>query len=489
MKFFVAGLQMETNTFSPIPTGIISFEESGIFRGSAAASPATPHTLLPQYWLHRAVEEGHSVAEGVIANAKPAGRIQKSVYESLRDEMLSDLERASPVDICLLSLHGAMSAEGYDDCEGDMLTRARAIVGRSTVIGVEIDPHCHATPAMFDAADLILAYKEYPHTDVLDRGVELFDLAVRTANGELTPTTAFFDCRMVNSFHTTRQPMRGFVDHMMGLEDGDHVLSVNFGHSFPWGDVPDMGAKTWVITNGDQPLARRMAEKLCGEIHEIREEVSTPLVDIDTAIDLVEVDSSGLTVLSDTADNAGGGAPSDSTFILCRLLERGVRDAVSGVYWDPVVAKLCAEAGRGAIIDVRLGGKVGPVSGPPLDLRVEVMNVIDDHRQLGPDGAFYNFGLSAWLRCGGVDIVVGSMRQQVYHPHAFTNLGIELDQARLVVVKSSQHFHAGFAPLARRILYVTTPGAMNHDYAAIPYKNRPPHYWPRVADPFAEPAV
>ena len=84
-----------------------------------------------------------------------------------------------------------------------------------------------------------------------------------------------------------------------------------------------------------------------------------------------------------------------------------------------------------------------------------------------------------------VEIVLNDQRTQTFHPEAFTQLGIDLGKARIVVVKSSQHFHAGFAPIAAEVLYVTTPGAIAPDFAAIPYTKKADPYWPRVADPFA----
>ena len=58
-----------------------------------------------------------------------------------------------------------------------------------------------------------------------------------------------------------------------------------------------------------------------------------------------------------------------------------------------------------------------------------------------------------------------------------------------MVVKSTQHFHAAFAPIARTILYVSTPGAMNFDFAAIPYRLRSLDYWPRVPNPHGADAI
>jgi len=69
-----------------------------------------------------------------------------------------------------------MVADGYDDCEGDLLQRVRAIVGPDVVVGAELDPHVHLTRAMVGNADVLVAFKEYPHTDIVERASELVDL-------------------------------------------------------------------------------------------------------------------------------------------------------------------------------------------------------------------------------------------------------------------------------------------------------------------------
>lgn len=486
MKIFMAGFHMETNTFSPIPTGMRAFEEVGISRGDASQHPPTSNTGLVLHWEERARRDGHTVLEGLIAGANPAGRIQKVVYESLRDELLSGLLNALPVDIVLLALHGAMVADGYDDCEGDLLQRIRRIVGDACIVAAEIDPHCHSTQTMFESANLIVAYKEYPHTDIVERGDELFELAISAAKGEIRPTTELFDCRIVGSFHTTRQPMRGFVDAMKQAEKRDRVLSVNLGHGFAWADVSDVGARVWVITDGNRDLAAQVAAEFGRGLFVIRSETQTKLATIDEVIAAANGTKPGLIVVADTADNAGGGSPSDSTFVLRALLKNNVKRAAVGVLWDPIAVQFCIAAGVGSNLSLRVGGKVGPTSGEPLDLAVTIMNIGHDHGQTGLAGAEYPYGPSAWIRTQGIDVVLSTLRQQVFHPEAFTRLGIQTDSLGLIVVKSSQHFYAGFESIADEVMYVSTPGTMNQSYESLPYTKRDPNYWPRVENPFGK---
>jgi microcystin degradation protein MlrC len=137
----------------------------------------------------------------------------------------------------------------------------------------------------------------------------------------------------------------------------------------------------------------------------------------------------------------------------------------------------------GAVLDLRIGGKCGPASGQPVDLRVRVRAIVEHHSQSAL-GTRERLGPSVWVEAAnGLHIVLASIRTQTYGTDAFTGLGLELADKAVVAVKSTQHFHAEFAPLARHVLYVSTPGAMNFDFGAIPYRLRSLDYWPRVADP------
>lgn len=481
MKLFIAGLATETNTFAPIPTGRASFEETFLSR-TATREPPNLFSAPLHVWRARAEARGWEVVESLSAFAQPAGTTIGHVYEALRDEILADLRAAMP-DIALFSMHGAMVAQGYDDCEGDLMARAREIASEA-VIGLEIDPHNHLTEAMLEAADLIVAYKEYPHTDSADRAEDLFGLAADTAEGRIRPVMRDVDCRMMGTYHTPREPMRGFVDDMMAAEGQGGILSLSLCHGFPWADVPRVGTRMLAIADGDADLAQRTAQGFADRLWAMREDLRVRYPDIEGALDRAVAANRAPVVLADTADNAGGGAPSDATFVLRAVLDRGLRDVALGIFWDPVVTRMCREAGMGAVLPVRLGGKVGTMSGDPVDLTVTVRGVGENLSQHMGE-ALMPMGNAVWLEADGVHLVVNDLRTQCFHPEAFTWLGLDLQKMKIVVVKSSQHFHAGFAPIASEVIHVMTPGAITPDFAAIPYARRDGTYWPRVEDPFA----
>jgi microcystin degradation protein MlrC len=186
-------------------------------------------------------------------------------------------------------------------------------------------------------------------------------------------------------------------------------------------------------------------------------------------------------VLADPADNAGGGAPSDNTTILRRMIERGVEDAAVGPIWDPIAVRLCFDAGEGAEFPLRFGGKIGPTSGQPIDASVTVTALKRDCWQsFGPTQV--PLGDCAAVRVGGVEVVLISNRTQALGLELFRNLGIEPAERKLVLVKSTNHFMAAFGPIAASVIYVDSDGPLQRDYRKISYRNVHRPIWPLDAE-------
>ena len=479
---FAAGLAQETNVFSPLPTGIEEF--SGRFAVAGKLSTDTPP--FPESLLiagRRLDEEGLlTLCEGPMAGAHPGGLVTRSAYESLRDAILVALQAALPVDLVALHLHGAMIADGYDDCEGDLLTRVRDLAGPDCSIGAMIDPHAHVSPAMVDACDILIAYKEYPHTDFRERAEEVWDLLIATHAGSVAPVAALWDSGTIGVFHTSRPEVRALVERMEALERSAAALTVSLIHSFPWGDGADFGTRALAICNGDPAAADAIACEIATRAGEIAR--ATPSQGLSLADALAYIAAAGAValpfVLADRADNPGGGAASDSTFVLAELLDRGIGDACLGPIWDPQAVAIAFSAGVGARLSLRIGGKTGPLSGLPVDLDVEII-ALDAAATQCFAGEPFPLGRAASVRGAGIDIILVSERDQARGPDMFTRLGVTLADKRIVVVKSSQHFHDGFAPIAQEILYLDGPGSLQADLTQYPYQRIALPRWPMTA--------
>jgi microcystin degradation protein MlrC len=482
MRLFAATIATETNTFSPLPTSMQSYRD-GVFLRPGEHPADTPLMCTAPIWVarRRAAADGFTLIEGSCFAASPAGLTNRADYEILRDEILGQVAAALPLDGVLLGLHGAMVAHGYDDVEGDVIERVRALVGPHCVIGVELDPHCHLTRKRVRLADIILLYKEVPHTDVVDRAEDLLTLVLRTIRRQIRPVMSLYDCRQIGSYPTTLPLMRGFVDRTAALEGHGGVLSVSIGHCFPYADVPEMGGRILVVTDGDKALADRLATEIGEEFVGMRGRTAPDYLGVAAAITTALGINGSPVVIADPADNAGGGAPSDNTTVLRHMIEREVTDAALGPIWDPVAVRLCFDAGLGSTFPLRFGGKTGPASGQPVDALVQVTGLARDCQQsFGPTQV--KLGDCAGVRVGGIDVVLISNRTQALGLELFRNVGIEPTERKLLVVKSTNHFHAAFGPIAAKVLYVDSDGPIPRDYTRIAYDRVERPIWPLDAE-------
>ena len=382
MKLFMATLGTETNTFSPIPTARSGFANTllNIDRDASTKSPSL-FTEALHVWRRRAEEKGWDVFESIAAFAQPAGTTVQSVWEELRDMVVDDLKSAGKVDVILIQCHGAMVSQTCLDCEGELMSLLRD-TAQDAVIGLALDPHNHMTDRMLNACDLIVSFKEYSHIDATPRAEELFKMASDKVEGRTQPVMAMFDCRMIGFYPTNpggEGPMREFVDAMIAAPENEpDLLHLTLTHGFPWGDVPEVGTRMIAIVDKDAAKAGKIAELWGRRFWDLRELTRLHAPNLSDCLTKAVELGEGPVVIADMADNAGGGAPADSTFVLREILKRELRGVSMAIFYDPSVVRLCADAGINAKLPVRLGGKHGPASGDPVDLNVTVRGHAND---------------------------------------------------------------------------------------------------------------
>lgn len=415
-----------------------------------------------------------------MVGAHPSGQVTRAAYEQFRNLILAQLQQALPVDMVAIHLHGAMIAEGYEDCEGDILSHIRAIAGPDCIIGALLDPHAHVSATMAGAANILVAYKEYPHTDFRERAEEVWQLLLAASAGTIRPVTALWDSGTIGIFHSSRPEVRSLINRMQDLENSGEALSISLIHSFPWGDCQDLGTRALAICDANAAQADLIAREIACSARDIALAASPASGSgIAAVLDRIAAtsDEGRPYVLADSADNPGGGAAGDSTFVLAELDRRKVERACLGPLWDPLAVNIAFDAGIGARLPLRIGGKTGPFSGAPMDVVAEVVSLCSQATQQFAGEAF-PLGRAAAIRVGGIEIVLVSERDQARGPDLFTNLGIDLDSKKIIVVKSSQHFYAGFAPLAREVVYLDGPGSLQTQLGAYPYRRVVRPRWP-----------
>jgi microcystin degradation protein MlrC len=483
-RFFTAVLATESNTFSPIAIDRRAFEASLYAR--PGEHPATPTLCSAPLTEGRkwAAERGFEWIEGTAAWADPAGLINREAYETLRDEILEQLKAAMPVDGVVMGLHGAMVANGYDDPEGDLLSRIREIIGSDAILCASFDPHSQLTAKRIEALDFFVAFKEFPHIDFVERAQDLLRILDETLSGNVKPSVSVFDCKMIDVFPTSFEPMRSFIDDIVQLENADtEVLSISVIHGFMASDVPEMGTKLVVVTDNNKEKGDRLARELGLRLFDMRGKVMPKQMDEREAVSrALSVQSEKPVVIADVWDNPGGGTAGDATVILQELIAKQAKNVAVGTIWDPIAVQICFAAGEGATVPLRFGAKSAPFTGNPIDAVVRVKKLVADAEHQFKD-SFVPMGDIATIEFDGFEVVLNSTRAQSFDKSLFTIAGIDYAAKDILLIKSTNHFYDSFAPIAAEILYCSAGRPYPNDPATNAYIKAPKNIWPMIDDP------
>jgi microcystin degradation protein MlrC len=481
-RVFLGSIATETNTFSPLRTDILDFKES--FYAPPGQHPKTPTLCSAIYPAARAraAELNWQIVEGTASWAEPGGVVNQHTWEFLRDQLLAELRAAMPVDIVLLGLHGAMVSQGCLDCEGELLAAVREIVGTTAIIGATFDPHSHLSERRTANANLITVFKEFPHTDFVEVAENLVDLVQRASLKDINPVISTFDCKMIEVLPTSREPMRSFVDKIKALEGHDPILSISVIHGFMAGDVPDLGSRIVVVTNDNAVEGDRLAAKLGAELFSMRGKTRPEFLTARDAFDKAEASTASPVVIADVWDNPGGGVPGDSTILLREMLRRKIKNAALATIWDPIAVRICFSAGEGAEFRLRFGAKMSEFAGEPLDADVIVKRTMRDAAQSFGQSVV-PLGDAVWIEVSGIDVILNSVRSQVFNPDVFSNFGIDPTKRKTLVVKSTNHFQDAFSRISNDILYAAVDGPYPSNPETNEYRNLVRNIWPRVENP------
>jgi microcystin degradation protein MlrC len=462
-RIAIAEISHESNTFCTDATKVEAFKQYMWLQGDEIVREHAGNRTYLGGMLESAGDPGISPLPVFATTAEPSGIISAGAYEEMVGTLLAGLERAMPLAAVCLALHGAGVVEGIDDLEGAVLSAVRELVGPRVPIVATLDLHGNVTEKMVDVADGLFGVNLYPHTDSFDRGSEAMTFLHRLLRGEIAPAMHLERLPMLMPLSSTDvDPARRLNSLCWDWEQRPGMLDCTIFHGFPYTDVPVVGTSVLAITNGDAAAAHQAATAVAAAVWDAREEFRPRPIDAAQAIAEAQRIDDGLVVVNDASDNPGGGAPGDGTHLLRAMLTCNLQDACYGFIYDPETAQQAARSGVGTTIGVRLGGKTDALHGRPIEAPAYVKAVTDGRFRLTTPmgrGMRVDLGLMARLRIGRVDVLVSSQRRQVLDDEVFLLHGIDVRRYRIVGVKSSIHFRAGFAHLARVMIAADTPGA------------------------------
>ncbi len=254
MRIAVGQIFQESNTFSPMPTTLETFESVHLWRGEELLTAFGSARVEVPGFLDVLQRAGVEAVPLIAASALAGGVVTRAAFENLMSDMEARLTQGGPLDAVLLALHGAMCLEDEPDAEGEIIERVAKVLPAGTPIGISLDLHGHITQRMLTPNVFLVGYREYPHIDMYETGTRVAETMLEVLKGKVAPRMALAKRHMIVSPSKARtgdEPLRSILAVARQMEADGEILHASLFPVQPWLDLPDLGFSVMVCANSD----------------------------------------------------------------------------------------------------------------------------------------------------------------------------------------------------------------------------------------------
>ena len=480
MRILIAKVSHETNTFSPVPTPVARFCPAGetLLTGQAAIDFYRGTTSCLGRYIAIADELGAEIVLPVAAAAPPSGPVEDTAFD-LFCGLIVDALRGQTFDAIMLDLHGAMVTQSFEDGEGELLRRVRA-VAPDTKLSVSLDMHCNMYDAIAKQADVIAGYRTYPHVDHLPTAERAGRTLVRFMKGEVKPVIVWGNVPMlphVMAQGTYRSPNKDLQEMAAAMERDGEALVASLFTGFPHADITNAGLSAVVVTDNDPAKAQTLVQRLLDAAWASREAFTFQTEPLEDSVARAK-DMDGPIVMLDHCDNSASGGTMDTTTVLAEILRQGLDNVVFFAIYDPEAVHAAMRAGVGAAVELKIGGKMDmpsiPGTNDPLLVKGVVKNLSAGYfvsESPMRAGVKVTMGPMAVIDTGKVEIVLISRHTEPSDLGLFKVVGIDPAKKRYVAIKSRVHWRADLGPLAKNVVECNGLGVCTSDYGILKFEN------------------
>jgi microcystin degradation protein MlrC len=475
----------EGNSFSPIPTPIECFtgSEWAIGDGVPKYYRGTKTEIGGAIdWLDRHPEWKPTYLR--CTGAPSSGVLAPGVFDKILADITTGLS-TKRWDAVFLSLHGSLNAAEYTHADYEIVKRVRDIIG-DTPFAVSFDLHANVSQPEADIPDIVVGYKCHPHTDMHETATKALDLLLRRVKGEIKPVAVIVraDAIIPSLFaRTTDGPMAEVKQLAADIERKYGLLDLTPYQGYAYADSEAAGASAWATANGDRAVALKGATELVAEMNKRR-----PLLfkTLPTAADGIArgLKGAGPIAVIDSADHTGAGGIGDTPSLLAALVAaRPARPAAFAFFHDPALVAKAKAAGIGGKLKVKLGGRLTPLFGPPVEAEAVVGHLSDGKfTNIGPVYNGLGVDLKGVARLDLVGLPISVMITGVCHdttdPDFFRVGGIDLKNLQVLAVKAKNQFRASFGAVFKEMIDIDAPGPAAYDFSNFPFKKAPKTLYP-----------
>ncbi len=462
-RIAIAGIAIESSTFSPAQTHIESFH------------PITGDTIFNSYpffapdSLNRKRANWYPTLRG---RSLPGGIVTREAYETMVVKTLTMLNENVPFDGLFFDIHGAMSVVDLDDPEGDFIERIRNVIGTETIISTSMDLHGNVSRRLAKHSDLITCYRMAPHEDAMESKKRAVDnLLDRLESGKGKPKyKAWIPVPILlpgEKTSTRIEPGKSLYAKVDPETKKEGIVDAAIWIGYAWADEPRNHAVV-MVTGDDKDIVKKSAEYLAQSFWEVRNEFEfvAPTTTFEESLKLAFASNKHPYIISDMGDNPTAGGAGDVTWTLNEILKRPEFKKVNGpslIYASipgPDLIAKAVEVGVGKKITALVGAKVDNRFAPPVELNGTIKAIIHGDKYAETEVV---------IQVGSVQVIVTKKRKPYHYEKDFTNLGLNPRDTDIVVVKIG-YLVPELYNMRGDWTMALTPGGVDQDLDRLGYK-------------------
>ncbi len=470
----------EGNTFSPIKATQEAFKAREWVTGAAAKEfyrgTNVETAAVEAFTRDNLGIEAHYI---FCTAAYPAGPMEEGLFHEILGRIEQGLGNRQWQGV-YLSLHGSAVTMDAAQAETVLLKRVREIVGANTPIAVSFDLHANLNPAIGKLIDIACGYKTYPHIDMLETGAKALKLLGRAMANEITPVTTIIPVGFApTSFNmrSSHAPMADIIAQAEKAEQENSFYDVSVYGGFVYADTIDTGASISICADkATLTEAHNLASFFRARAPQF--DVRLPPATQTLAATKQSLKQSNINLpiaIIEPSDNIFSGGGADTPGLLAAVLESGIEaPSLFAFFWDPHIVQQAIDASVGGNIDIRIGGRLTPVFGPPIEFSVQVEKFTDGRfTNLGPmeKNLPVDLGTTVLLKINKLYIIVTSKNVPANDKAYFDLHGLKLNDFAIVYVKAKNHFRSAFEDQFNQIIEVETPGPAASDLTTFSFTN------------------
>lgn len=461
-RIAIAGLAIESSTFSPAKTHVPAFHPR---RGTEILDM---YPFLASDQPERARAEWVPILRG---RSLPGGIVTRGAYDSLVNETLQLLKENGPYDGLFFDIHGAMSVEGLDDPEGDLIQKIRAVIGTEALVSTSMDLHGNVSPRLAHHSDLITCYRMAPHEDALEskqRAVN--NLLDRLESGKGKPAfKAWVPVPILlpgEKTSTRIEPGKSLYARVKPVSEREGIIDAAIWIGYAWADEPRNHAAV-VVTGDDEAAVRQGAEELAEEFWQVRNafEFVAPVATLEQSFEMALESDVKPYMISDMGDNPTAGGAGDVTWTLHEVLKRDefkMEDGPHLIYASipgPGFVRKAKSLGVGASISDHVGAEIDDRYAPPVLLEGVITAIREGDRHAETEVV---------VKVGSVSVIVTGKRKPYHRESDFLNLDLNPREADIVMVKIGYLVPELYDMRADWVMALT-PGGVDQDLERLGY--------------------